>query len=68
MIAGRCETLKEFQTAFPAAQAFHTGKWGWRRQCGSLNLHACRFDSQEEAEQDRDAFFGRSGDDQWLSR
>ena len=47
--------LSEFRDQFPACQNFGSGKWGWRRVNGCIDLRACRFDSHEEAIADRDA-------------
>ena len=48
-------TLQEFRDGFPVLQCSRTGRWGWRRVNGSLNLNACQFATEEDARGDRDA-------------
>ena len=60
------QSLDDFRTAFPVGQSTHTGKYGWSRVNGCLNLGACRFDTRHEAEVDRDSHwpsYQRSPDD-----
>ena len=48
-------TIDEFRAAFPVGRDATTGRWGWRRQAGCLNLNACGFRSRRVAEADRDS-------------
>lgn len=53
MTEQRLASVEDYVAAFPVLQSFHTGKWGWRRVGGCLNLNACSFATREEAEKDR---------------
>jgi hypothetical protein len=44
---------EEFNNMFPVAQDFHTGKWGWRRINGCIDLSKCTFKSKGAASRDR---------------
>ena len=48
-------TLTEFRDRYPVGQNSHTGRWGWRRVSGCLNLNLCHFATEGEARADRDA-------------
>jgi hypothetical protein len=50
-------TLDDFRAAYPVGRSFHTGRYGWRRAAGCLNLNACRFRTEAEAEADRDGHY-----------
>lgn len=47
-------TLADYQTAFPVGQDFHTGKWGYGRHAGGLDLNTCRYPAKLYAEKVRD--------------
>ena len=47
-------TLAQYQTWFPVRQLTRTGKFGWRRCNGALDMSACRFATEAEAAADRD--------------
>lgn len=50
------QTLAGFRSRYyPVLQNARTGKWGWRRVNGCLNLNACGFATEAEARADRDA-------------
>jgi hypothetical protein len=56
-----------FNEMFPVGQDFHTGKWGWRRVNGCLDLSRCVFGSKSSASRDRNqsnekALFERTGE------
>lgn len=46
-------TLESVTAEFPVCQSSRTGKFGWRRVAGSLNLNACGFSTEAEAVADR---------------
>jgi hypothetical protein len=48
-------TPEDLDRAYPVGQSTQTGKFGWRRCNGSLNLNSCSFANEQEAWQDRDA-------------
>ena len=49
--------LAGFRAAFPVCQSFHTGRWGWRRVNGCVNLNTCVWKTEAEAEADRDRHY-----------
>jgi hypothetical protein len=63
-------TLQDFQAAYPVGQNERTGKWGWRRVNGCLNLNSCVFRTETGASQDRDEFFPLylAGESKYLPR
>jgi hypothetical protein len=50
-------SLTQYRAHFPVGQNPITGLWGWRRSRGRLNLRACRFGTQDEAEYDCDTHY-----------
>jgi len=49
------DQLSRLSKEFPIGQNFHSGRFGWRRVGGCLNLSACQFFTELEAEADRDS-------------
>ena len=51
--------LESYQEAFPVGQDFHTGKWGFVRYAGGLDLRCCRYPSKAYAEKVRDSEYAK---------
>jgi hypothetical protein len=49
--------LDTFRAIFPVCQSTHTGRYGWARTVGAINLNACRFLTEADAVADRDRAF-----------
>ncbi len=56
-LAIHAPTLEAFRAIFAPGMDTMTGKWGWDRSAGCINLNACRFQTKAEAEADRDRAF-----------
>ncbi len=59
-------TYEQFRKKFPICEHPVTGKFGWRRTDGILDTEEARFDTEDEAADDRADYFQTHGDD--LSR
>lgn len=47
-------TIESYIVAHPVGQDFHSGKYGFRRYAGALNLNACVFPTRRAAETARE--------------
>ena len=50
-------SYRVFARKNPVRQAFHTGRWGWRRVHDCFNLNEAKFSSKRAAEINRKAFW-----------
>lgn len=55
-------TYEQFRKAFPICEHPVTGKFGWRRTNGILDSEESRFETEDEAADDRAEYFQTYGD------